>query len=254
MFAQERWNALLDLLRRRGRLSVRQVEQAIGASPATVRRDLAALARAGELVRTHGGVVHPSALRGEPVFQKRARVAVAAKDRIGQRAADEVPPNAVVFIDAGTTTLALARRLVARRDVRLFTNSLPVLLLAHDDGAAVCVPGGQVRPPSQSLVGGLALDWLPRLRFDLAFLGASGLDPREGPSATSIEETALKQAAIRRSRRKVLLADASKWDRPAAFGFASWADLDLWITDRRVSPSQRRAMSAPRLQIIEVRP
>jgi DeoR/GlpR family transcriptional regulator of sugar metabolism len=244
MFAQDRRRRLLDLLARRSRLTVREIETALAASPATVRRDLADLARTGGLVRTHGGVIHPAALQGEPALQQRARVSMRAKEAVAERAAAHVPANATVYLDAGSTALAVARRLVARRDVTLFTNSLPVLLMARAGGARVVAPGGEVRVPSQSLVGSLALDWLKHLRFDVAFIGASGLEARDGASVTSLEEAAMKQAALARASRAILVADAAKWRRPAAVRFAGWNAFDRWITDRRPPAAAARAIAA----------
>lgn len=249
MFAQDREQRLLALLQRRSRLTVKEIEAALAASPATVRRDLAELARAGKVVRTHGGVIHPAALQGEPVFQQRARVAVHAKQTIAEHAAALVPENATVYLDAGTTALAIAKALVARRDLTLFTNSIPVLLMGQDAGAKIVTPGGELRVPSQSLVGSLALDWLAQLRFDVAFIGASGLEAQEGASVTSLEEAAMKQAAMSRAGQKILVADARKWNQPEAIRFAGWSDFQVWLTDRPITAAERRAMNAPRLKV-----
>ncbi|MFW5744049.1 MAG: DeoR/GlpR family DNA-binding transcription regulator [Spirochaetota bacterium] len=253
MFAQERRKAIHDLLSAQGRLTVGELQDALDASPATIRRDLAELEREGQVVRTHGGIIHPSTLQGEPVFQQRVNVAAAAKRAIAGAAAAEVPERATLFIDTGTTALSLAALLVARGGLTIFTNSIPVLALARSDGAHVVGLGGDVRIPSQSLCGAAALAWLDRLRFDVAFMGTSGIDPEGGATITSLEECAMKQGAIARAGRTVLLADAGKWSSPAAIAYAGWGAFDLWITDARPGRADATRLRAAGVEIVRVK-
>lgn len=237
MFAHEREKALLDLLGRRQRLTAREIERVLHISPATVRRQLAALERRGELVRVHGGVLHPEAVHGEPIFQRRLSEQVVAKAAIAARANELVKSGAVIYLDAGSTTLALARRLITRRELTIVTHSIPVLTLAHTGSAKVVGVGGEVRPPSQALIGALALSWLDHLHFDWVFVGASGLDATRGAGITTLAEAAVKQAAMNRAERRALLCDRSKWDIVAPVYFAGWDAFDVWITD---GPIRRR--------------
>lgn len=249
MFNQERHQRLLERLEKMGRLTVKEIEQALGASPATVRRDLTELAREGLVIRTHGGVLHPSALHGEPVFQQRVKTDFKAKEAIAHKAASLVKSSQTVYLDAGSTALAVGRLLAPRRDVTVYTNSIPVCALGLPDGAKIHLIGGELRVPSQSLVGGFGMSWLAHLRFDMALIGTSGLHPEEGASTTSMEEAAMKQAAMARAKRRVLICDMQKWDRPATVQFADWADFDLWVTDRNPAPRDKRRMGKDRARI-----
>ena len=235
MFNHERCQRLLGLLEKSGRLTVQEIEAELRASPATVRRDLTELAREGLVVRTHGGVLHPSVLLGEPVFQQRIKTAVKAKEAIARKTAELVGSNQTVYLDAGSTALAVGRQLALRRDVTLFTNSIPVSALGRSDGAKIHLVGGELRVPSQSLTGAFGLEWMAHLHFDLAVIGASGLHSEEGASTTSLEEAAMKQAAMQRSQINVLVCDAKKWNKPETVRFAVWKDFNCWITDRKIS-------------------
>jgi DeoR/GlpR family transcriptional regulator of sugar metabolism len=93
----------------------------------------------------------------------------------------------------------------------------------------ICL-GGEIRIISRALVGYFALSWLDHLRAGWAFLGASGLSAREGASTTELAEASVKQCFIARAAKRVLLADASKWEAPSTVQFAPWKDFDLWIT------------------------
>lgn len=243
MFAQARHQRIAALLEEQGRWSVRDLQARTGASAATLRRDLAFLARAGRLVRSHGGVMRPGLGGAEPDFERKLRTAAAAKRALAAAALALVPARATVFVDAGTTTLEAGRQLLGREGVTVYTNSLPLLAEPPGGPARVVALGGEVRPLSRALVGGLALAWLEHLRFDVALIGASGLEEAAGPSTTELLEAAVKRAALGRARRTVLLADASKWAEPAAVRFAGWQDFSDLVTDRRPDRAARAALA-----------
>jgi DeoR family fructose operon transcriptional repressor len=246
----ERRRAILDWLARKPKLGVLEIIGRLKASPATVRRDLRRLESRGEIVRTHGGVMHPHYLAGEPSFEQRQQRASAAKAAIADRAAREVPDNATVFVDGGSTTLALGQRLLAREDLTVVTHSVPLLHAARTKKARVVGIGGELREISGVLVGALPLAWLAHLRFDVAFLGASGLSREDGASTTELSEAAVKQAVMSRAARSVLLCDLGKWERPAAVRFAAWRDFDAWITDRLPPPAERRPIARGGLRVM----
>jgi len=229
MFTHERHRLIARLLARHQRMTVRAIGEQLAISPATLRRDLVKMEAQGHLVRVHGGVVHPGELRGEPSFSLKSRKAVEAKRAIAAAAAGEVPEGASVFLDSGTTCLEVGRRLLARGDLRLITNSVPLLHEAAAAGVAVLATGGELRPISGALTGPLGEEWLRRFSIDRAFLGASGLTP-EGPTTTELSEAAIKERIMERAALSVLVADASKWGASAPIRFGAWDGFSRWIT------------------------
>lgn len=242
MIAHERHLRIRQVLAQRGSCTVAALRDLLGVSAATLRRDLTLLERLGEVVRSHGGVMDPSRTAGEPPFAGRMREAVEAKQRIAERAVALIPPGATVFVDAGSSALALGQRLLERGGHVLYTNSLPLLQDLRAQGAKLVCIGGERRDVSQALVGGLALDWLGRLHFDVAVLGASGLDAREGASTTELMEAAVKREVLQRAGRSILLADARKWGRPAAVCFSSWDRIADWVTDYQPTRRERETL------------
>jgi DeoR/GlpR family transcriptional regulator of sugar metabolism len=230
---------------------VTQLQREVRVSRSTLRRDLVELERAGDVVRVHGGVVHRDYLQGEPTFDRRGRQAVAAKGAIAAAAAAMVPDNAAVYLDAGTTCAAVGRHVLLRPDAKVFTHSLRLAADAAstDAPAALVLVGGEVRKVSQAVVGGLALRWLEHLQFDVAFVAASGVSA-EGVSTTELTEAAVKQAVISRAAKAVLVADAGKWDRPAAVRFAGWEQFGAWVVDSAVPKAARAAAEAAGVRVI----
>lgn len=250
MFVQDRLREISVRLARKPRWTVTQLQREMRVSRSTLRRDLLELEERGDVVRVHGGVVHRDYLQGEPTFDRRGRDAVTAKRAIAATAATLVPQNASVYLDAGTTCFAVGRRLLLRRDIKIFTHSLRLATeaAASDTAASVVMIGGEVRRVSQAVVGGLALDWLTRLRFDVAFVAASGVTA-EGASTTELSEAAVKQAIIERSGENVLVADASKWDQPAAVVFAAPTAFDAWVVDATVPRAAQAALGAAGVRV-----
>ena len=231
MIAQERFQAISTLLAKQQKLTVHELQRELQISPATLRRDLAELEASGKLIRVRGAVVHPDYFRGEPTLVQKSRVEIKAKRTMAVAAAALVPAGASLFLDAGSTCVEVARLLLPREDLTLFTHSLPIAMMAYPNSAKVVCLGGEVRSISGAVVGALALSWVKSLRADIAILSASGLSKAEGASTTELAEAAVKTEILQRVKTRILIADAAKWEKPTAVNFASWSYLDLWITE-----------------------
>lgn len=244
-----RHEALVALVRQGG-LNVDELAQRVGVSASTVRRDLSRLQAEGRVARTYGGALARSAFQ-ERSFGESARLNVAAKAAIASAAAEQVQPGTAVFLDAGTTCLALAELLGDRGPLTVVTRGLEAaLLLARAPGVEVIVVGGHVQPLSHGVVGPLAAIALDRMGFDIAFLGADVVDPVRGLGEPRLEEIHVKELAAGRARRVTLLADSSKlrhadvgaWLRPEP----SW----LLVTDDGADPAALQAFSSAGVETV----
>jgi len=241
MFAQERLTRIRKLVRQHRRMTFAEVQKHVAVSPATLRRDLSELEQAGDLIRVHGGILDPAYARSEISFDERVVRQRSAKLAIAQAAAALVPPGATVLVDAGSTCLEAGKALVGRADVKLITHSVALLQAALLGEASVICLGGELRKVSGALIGGSALGALNAIYADIAFVGASGLEP-DGISTTDLSETEMKRALLTRAKRKILLADASKWGSPSTVRFAAWRDFDDWIVDQVPAKAESAAV------------
>lgn len=224
--ASLRRQTLLDLLRSQGGMSTKELAHRLGVSEATVRRDLAALARQGLLLREHGGALLPEA---EPPYTLKLERNRKVKGAIARKAQELVPDGATVVLDSGTTLLALAR-LLAGRPIRALALDVPIAQALAQGETEVLLPGGRVRNGFYSLVGPWTEELLERVRADLFFLGADAFGP-EGVTNHTFEEAAVKRKAMAVSAQTVLLADRSKWGKRAPAFVAPLEALSLVITD-----------------------
>jgi DeoR family fructose operon transcriptional repressor len=210
MFAEERKQQILRVLEAREAVRVSDLSEALRVSEASVRRDLRDLEEAGLLKRTHGGAVGPQAAAFEPSLSEKEDQYRAEKAAIAHVAAEMVQDGEVVILDAGSTTLAIARLLKSRRNLTVVTNSLSVASELAGSHVELLVAGGSLRPPTRALVGPVAETALAGLHADRLFLGANGVDLRKGVTTPNLVEAQTKRAMVESAREVVVVADHSK--------------------------------------------
>ena len=253
MFAHERYQAISALLARKQRMAVGELHAALNVSVATLRRDLTVMERAGALVRVHGGVLHPQSVRSEPSFTTKSETSVSAKQAIAAGVAQLIPDGVAVFVDSGTTCLAVARMLFTRPSVHLITNSVPLLQEAYDRGVTVTAIGGQLRPVSGALVGGEALSSVDLFHAAWAVIGTSGITLDGGLMTTEVHEAGVKQYFLQHAKQRVVVADSTKWGVPSVVRFATWNDVNYWVTDRSLAVQHARAIERLGPKVIRCR-
>ncbi len=229
--ADQRRRRLLALVEASGGMRTADLAAALGVSAATVRRDLAALERAGLLRRAHGGALpRQPGTAAEPPFELKAKSQRGEKERIAARAAKLVPEGATVILDSGTTALALARRL-AERPVTVIALDLKVAEALARGRAEVWVVGGRARNGLFSLVGPWAENLLAEVHADLFFLGADAVDEEAVTNAT-LEEAEVKRRAHAAAKKTILIADHTKFGRRALARVLPLEALGGVVTDQ----------------------
>lgn len=224
MYAEERQAAIVNRARANGRVEVAELAEAFAVTPETVRRDLTALERSGMLRRVHGGAIVVDLFGFEPALSVREAVNTEEKTRIAEAALAFLPEEGAIALDAGSSTFRLAELLPVGRELTVVTNSLPIAsLLAARKELTVHLVGGRVRGRTLATVDSAAVDYLRSVFVDVAFLGTNGLSVERGLTTPDSAEAAVKSALVSSARRRVLLADHTKY---GSDHFAHVADLD----------------------------
>ena len=252
-FSQQRREKICELLRQKGRVAVAELAKDQQVQPITIRRDLDELAAKGLLIRVRGGAVANLAVRLEFTYAQREKQCVHEKRAIAKRASEMIQPGQTLILDTGTTTQLLARALIGRTDLQVVTNSMIVAYeLRGAMGIEVVLLGGQARRGGFELVGPIPQRLLGDLHADLAFLGADAIDPKSGFYTTDLGVSQLEELMILSAGRAVVLADASKIGRRGFARYATFEQIDTWITCGTVPAEARRPLRRQSTQIIQV--
>lgn len=253
MFTSERHQVIREIVRKRRRINFGDLQELVKVSAATLRRDLAELELSSDIIRVHGGVLDRSYVRSETTLEERKLKNKQAKKAIAATAAALVPSGASVYVDAGSTCLEAGKLLLARKDLQIITHSVTLVAAGvYGDAEIICV-GGQLRKVGAALTGGEALGAVSVIRCDIAFIGASGLDPALGCSTTELSEAGMKKAILAGASRKVLLADRAKWGQTSTIRFAEWQDFTDWVTDTLPPASEVRSLAAAGVKVHQAR-
>jgi DeoR/GlpR family transcriptional regulator of sugar metabolism len=230
---------IADKISTDGTATVEALAAVFDVSLETIRRDLGLLARAGLVTKVHGGAARPR-LTVEASFQQRMAENAAAKARIAQKLVAAVPPGATLFMDTGSTTLAAAEALAPRGGLRVITNALRIAQVMGAGGSEIYLLGGRFGPDNAQTFGPLALAQIAGFQADFAVLTLSALAPA-GAMDADFDEAQIARAMAARAGQRILLADATKFDRHAAFPICELAEIDLLISDQ---PPQGRLLHA----------
>ncbi|MFT4052268.1 MAG: DeoR/GlpR family DNA-binding transcription regulator [Microbacterium sp.] len=257
MYAMERQQLIEQLVEIEGRVAVVDLARRFGVTTETVRRDLGQLESAGLLRRVHGGAVAPARTStAEAPLSERSHRRSEAKLAIAARALDAIGADegGSVYLDAGTTTAALARLLVQRhaatRPIEVVTHSMTIAhILAGAPGLGLTAVGGRVRTLTAAAVGAQTVGAISRLRPDLAFIGTNGVSASLGLSTPDPDEAAVKRAIIAAARRTIVLADAEKFDAELLVSFAAPDDFDVLVTDAAPAGALAEALDAAEVEV-----
>lgn len=253
MYAEERQQAMAQLVADRGRLSVAVLAERFDVTTETVRRDLTALERIGLVRRVHGGAIPARSLAViESALVERDQSNTGAKDAIARAATALLPPaGGTVVLDAGSTTSRLAAAIPRDLPLTVFTNSVPIAgRLASMSHVELHLLPGRVRLTTQAAVGADTVAALQELRVDVVFLGTNGLTVGHGLSTPDRDEAATKRAIVRSGRQVVALSDASKVGQDTAVRFAGIDELDVLVTDDSISAACRGELEDTGVEVV----
>ncbi len=250
MLTLERKALILETLGSEGRVVAKDLSRKLDLSEDTIRRDLRELAAEGLLQRVHGGALPASkALADLPV---RRKTAVSDKTAIAKVAAAMVKNGQIVFLDGGTTAVAVARALPLALNATVVTHSpdIAVALLDHP-GVEIELVGGRIYKHSNVTVGAVAMEGIAHIRADIYFMGVTGIHPEQGLTTGSREEAAIKRSVSRHSAETIVLASHEKLGAVSAYDVISLDQVDGIIVERNCAREFSDAMTSKGVSLIK---
>ncbi len=240
-FAEERRARIVELVNSRGRVKVSDLAEQLQVTQPTIRKDIAVLDGEHKLKRTHGGALATRSPAYEVEVETRRFSHVEQKQEIARACLQLVGRNDSIYLDAGTTSLAIAESIADEAgspgarfgaNLNVLTNSIPVARTLSSRGSVHCtVVGGQYRPIADSFVGPLALQAIQQFTVNIAFLGVTGISGDQF-SVADLGEADVKRAVIQHARRAVVPMDHSKLGLSDFVGVCRLGEVDSVIMDR----------------------
>ncbi len=250
MIPVERHKQILALVAERGVVSIAELTERLGVSHMTIRRDVQKLEDQGEVLSVSGGVRTTERLAAEPSHLDKTTMSSAEKMAIGRCAAHHISRNSCIYLDAGTTTLSLARELVVRDDILVVTNDFVIAsMLTESSQCRLIHTGGTLCRENRSCVGEAAARALRHLAIDVAFISASCWGPR-GIFTPDESKVTVKNMASQVSTKRVLLSDSSKYNKIATFLALPLDAFDCVITDSHLPLAAQHALAERPLELV----
>lgn len=224
MNKQTRWNMISELCKADGSMRVNDLISAVGASPATIRRDLREMEDLGILTRYHGGAKINHSRLEEPVMSIKHMQNLDLKRHIALAAARKIKDNEIIYLDAGSTIFEMLQFINAS-NITIVTIGIQHLKLLGEKKIHTIVLGGNLYWNTEALTGSQTIKQMEDLYFDKAFLGTNGIHVHGGFTTSNEQEANTKAMAIKHAEKAYVLADSSKFNKLLPFKFADLKDV-----------------------------
>ena len=247
---RKRHEKIWKLVQKRGFVTIEALAQEFEVTPQTIRRDINMLSDEGLINRYHGGA--GLAYSTENVeYDQRKIMSLKEKQKIADMVAQEIPDKASLFINIGTTTEEIAKKLCDHKRLSVITNNLNVAsIMSRNKDFEVIVTGGLVRYHDGGIIGPLTIDFIQQFRVDYGIIGISGIDIDGTLLDFDYREVRAARAIIDNSRKVFLAADHTKFGRNAMVRLGNISEIDTLFTDQQPPPSLVEIMTNAEVKLI----
>ena len=252
MLGSERRLEIIRLLEEKKAVRVSDLSQMFSVSEATIRRDLGKLAQQGLLRKTYGGaMVKKEEGRSWGTLEAGPDPFLEEKRRIGRATAELIEDGDTICLQAGSTTLEVARCLTGRNSLTVLTNDMDIAHeLSKSSGIRVNLSGGILREGTRILVGPLAEQAISQFHVDKAILGVSAISLTEGLTNVDLLDAQIKTAMIKGADEVIVVADHSKLGKAHFARVAPIAAIHKLVMDDGISPEGVEAFESKGVEVI----
>ncbi len=210
MLPSQRHQIILSRVSDQPAVTIRELTQSLGVSRETVRKDIEYLAQSNRLLQVRGGATRIRT--AEPPSQKRATTNREGKARIAAHVAARIGDGSSLFIDNGSTTLAVAMALSRlRSDLIVYTNDLKIAESIAPAAREIMILGGRLDVTEAATFGFVTLEHLSHYRAEYALIGGGGVSARALFTDFSREAAEMRLRMMQQAEEALILADSSKF-------------------------------------------
>ncbi len=258
MKKNERIKTIINLLRFKNAVSIRELTKQLGVSEMTVRRDLALLENDSIVELIPGGAIFKDNTDSEREQEKylianeetrRTR----EKIRIGKKAASLIEYSDTIILDVGSTTEYVAKFLREDLPVTVLCYALNILVeIYRKKHCSPIFAGGYFHDNTLMFESSEGIELINRTRADKGFISAAGFHDTLGVTCANPYEIETKKAVLHSSKTKILLIDSSKFGKTKNAYFADTGDFDMIITDSEIPEEYQESISSLGIELIIV--
>ena len=247
--AERRRTKIIQTLMSGSSTQIRDLAESLGVSLMTIHRDLSVLEKEGLVRRLRGSVSAEKSLLFESSYNYRGRKNVEDKRRLARAAVARLEPGNAVMIDDSTTTYYLSEFLLDVAPLTVVTNAAPILeKLRHAPEIDLISTGGRYHPGYHGYFGANCEKAIRSYHVDVAILSTTTI---QGLSLYTPDEIVVraKQAMMQVARKRILLADATKFTFSALNYVAEITDFDLVILTGDIPPDKLDLIRASKVNV-----
>lgn len=253
MHERERWQLIVQALRERQVVTVRELVERTGVSPATLRRDLTKLAEDGRIRRVHGGVEAIGATERPSLsaasFDAGQARNIAQKRRIARAAVALCRDGESIIINGGTTTYQMVDFLLDRR-LQILTNSFPIAqVLMQNSENRIALPGGEIFREQGLVLSPFDTDATQHFSASKFFFSCFAVNSRGVIESDPLVARAMIKL-IDRADELVLLADSSKFDSNGSMAICPLDRIGTLITDEGIPAAAADMVKAAGVRLL----
>ena len=216
--------------RKKEMASVEEFSDTFQVSINTIRRDIKKLDEEGLIKKFYGGI----AFKEVPLnsFENRFTENAPAKKAIAKKAAELIQEGDIIYIDSGTTTATILDNVNPNINLTIFTNSLDIIETAVKmENVNLYTVGHHFRRNTRSFIEIESRERLTQINITKAFMAVTGVSINQGLANQDYAETEIKSYICRTAGQVILLADRTKFNKPALLTFFQLKDIDFLITN-----------------------
>lgn len=232
MLAIERRNAILEKLQAERRVVVSELSVLYDVSEETIRRDLEKLESEGYVIKSYGGAVLNENANLDLPFNVRKNKNVIGKQKIADLISQTIHDGEIIFLDASSTAVAIAKTIKNKKNLTIITNSLEIAIELLDvPNCKVISTGGEIVSTAFGLVGHVTDKTIRSYYADKAIISSKGFDLEKGFTDSDERHANNKKSMLESARVKILAVDSSKFDRVSFAKIGDLRDVTMIVTD-----------------------
>jgi DeoR/GlpR family transcriptional regulator of sugar metabolism len=230
MLKEERFNHILKIIKKRGKVFYESLSEDLNISEDTVRRDIASLHNKGLLFKVRGGAISIS--RNPLSFQDRTRYLAEEKELITLKAQQLIKKGQTIFMDGGSTNCAIATHLPSNASFRLVTNNMALVpIISKFRDIELIILGGMHDRESAINIGGQTCNEVKQYIASLYFMGTCAIQKNLGISAVFQNDGEVKQTMLRNANKTFALVNSSNLNTTEHYKVCDIKDISGMITD-----------------------